>query len=249
MEQAALEARDLPCTVEEADSLAAALELHRQWVSVCNALLEGHFKGDVPLPSTPDLRLRDINALSDRSRGPVKSDGASHGRRSRPKTSSHDPPPQAAGGDAVGPGNAAAAVSGGVPQPRDAAGSRQPVAGNHTTHLGTGIEGPAEAPAAKADTRPSGEASLGKPDPVGLPASGQAGDTSADADQRRVGGSQRSTGSLSTRTLMQLLKSTVNIELDVGNLPDKLIEALSLHQWRARASAALKPGTKFTGKA
>ena len=55
-------------------------------------------------------------------------------------------------------------------------------------------------------------------------------------------------GYLSVKMLKQLLKSALSIELDVGDLPDRLLHALKLQQWRFRASAALAANTKYTGE-
>ena len=53
---------------------------------------------------------------------------------------------------------------------------------------------------------------------------------------------------LSQRTLLQLLKSAVSVEMDMGDLPQGLLHALRLHQWRTQAAAALRPNSKYSGE-
>lgn len=71
----------------------------------------------------------------------------------------------------------------------------------------------------------------------------------ADPQEQTVGLHEGNTkrGYLTMKTLKQLLKSALSIELDVGDLPARLLHALKLQQWRFRASAALAANTKYTG--
>lgn len=52
---------------------------------------------------------------------------------------------------------------------------------------------------------------------------------------------------LGVKTLSQLVKSALSIEITVGGLQDQLLKALQKQRWRQKAEAALKPNTKCTG--
>lgn len=251
LEDATKAAEDLPCIVEEADSLASIIQKHRRWTFNCKSLLEGYFKGDITLPLTPDTAMEPDEAqgivdngitahslpaghrpesVAEASATAVRP-GPPSGTALQSKISSFELTTDSRGADKDGEPSWRTQKTADMPQGSVKAGTADEEAP---------LEGLSQDREGQAQAAEEGKEVLREAE-QGAPARAE----KEEQDQHGKGPPRRT--SLSLRTLNQLLKSALSLELDMGDTPERVLDALRLHQWRMKASAALKPGTKFTG--
>lgn len=267
-------AETLPCIVEEAEALKGVLEKYRIWNTATEALLNGHVHGKVSLPTSlvgvsgsqrrpertdelpeeaPESQQMQTQAslLNDvRSTAALQEQqGDPEGPLSSTKQQQHVKDEGALLSGAGGWASLATDTKGsGSMDSSDARGRGTP------PHPANSLAGQQDNPEAfgERETKRERNGELpGKLETANLATQPDLGGGSQNALGKRlfVDGKEIVTRpSLTLRTLTQLLKSTLSVELDVGTLQDRLLEAVRLHRWRAKASVALRANTKYSGK-
>ena len=258
--EAIRQAEGLPCKVEEAESLAGIVVMYDNWRSPVEALLQGYLQGNVRLPHEPAETQEDPHG----AQAPAGKKASQSTDLSRPASSSlvlsqgqerrEEQADARAGGvlsainrPAAGAVDQSGGEANGVYRPEEEQAS-EPGASQRAEDFKSDTDGRLESSTEGAQPD-QGEQDLDTSNPREDVGKGRVSSEPTEGQpsaQPEEGSAVRR--SLSLRTLSQLLKSALSIELDVEDLPARLLEALSLHNWRARASAALKPNTRFTGE-
>ena len=231
--------------MEEAEALTHTLALLQQWVDAAEAALRTHEAAQLASDAQPRHQPSggDVLAAQRPAPQPAADQAQPAAEAARPPADavtaqSADAPAQAqpaqaapqlaqpadAAGQASGP---AAATGAGQGQPADEddggieLGTSEALDALLSHDVGPDLDA-MEAAMRQAPTQPAA--------PLSLPA--------ALAGVR---------GSLSIKTLSQLVKSALSMEVEVGDLQERLLTALKQQRWRIRVEAALKPNSKYTG--
>ena len=244
---AVAEAASLPCIMEEAEALTHTLALLQQWVETAEAALRSHEAAQLASDAQPRRQPAggDVPAAQQPPPQPAADQAQSAAEPARPCA---DAVASARTVDA--PTQAQPAQSAPEPaQPGDAAGQ----AGGHAAA--------AEAAQGQAAEGDDGGIELGTSEALDALLSHDVGpDLDAmEAAMKRAPPQPAAApppmaaalagvrGSLSIKTLSQLVKSALSMEVEVGDLQERLLTALKQQRWRIRVEAALKPNSKYTG--
>ena len=274
LELAVVEAEKLPCIMEEAEALTGALAKYKHWRSTTEGLLKGHLHGKVVLHAgmlhgdevhrsqDGSVKLDASSSLQSLPQDPALNHARSTKELQRDQgTESEGSPFVARQQDAqlddplllghVGARSLAIEAS------RPGSELPQRVEQGELAELendGRSVGEQAISPASKAEQATQEFPDLRSYSPENGSASpGLENDFQRDGQQEaRAGGDAKERFAsvrphLTLRTLNQLLKSTLSIEIDVGGLQESLLKAVRLHRWRKKASAALQANTHYTG--
>ena len=238
---AVAEAASLPCIMEEAEALTHTLALLQQWVETAEAALRSHEAAQLasdaqPRHQPPEGEVPAAQPAADPAQpaaeparpcaDAVTARTADATARAQPKQSAPEP---AQPGDAAGQasGHAAAAEAAqGQPADEDDGGIELGTSEALDALLSHDVGPDLDAMEAAMKRAPS-------PQPAAPPPMAAA-----------LAGVR---GSLSIKTLSQLVKSALSMEVEVGDLQERLLTALKQQRWRIRVEAALKPNSKYTG--
>ena len=261
------EAESLPCIVEEADMLSSVLTKFTEWHTAAEGLLEGYLMGSITLSQfTPAQQALHPSALDTQHLGSElcpKSNQKAQQEAAAPAEEAALLEADEAGakGRVLTPANAAEPSLRGAEQPyrssidlhRSSSAAYEHETSQRTDSSSRRQSGDKAAEAVEQASLPKLE-QLEQSRANGHIKQDEAASAELSPGDSLQGGAHdqpegdTARGYLTMKTLKQLLKSALSIELDVGDLPDRLLHALKLQQWRFRASAALSTNTKYTGE-
>ena len=212
------DASKLPCIMEEVEAMKHMLGLFDSWRSLSLALLRGHTAG---LETASDASLR--------CQGQTNAGKAQDLANERSSMSSE---PQA---------QPSAAPTADAQPKKDSSASPTP---QNEPEIDLGA---LEALDAVLTQDLAGDFEAAEASEQAVPPDESQGGSSRAAATQQAQLTPGDKHMLSLKTLSQLVKSAMSLELAIEELQADLLGALKQHRWRQRAAAALRPNSKLTG--